>query len=801
MNSEHISPALSSSISRLFGAVSRFLSVAIIVAACTVLAGWIFNIAPLKSVLPNYVTMKVNTAICFGLAGLALWTLTNKRLKAETAQLILNSCAVIIFITGMATLCEYLFQWDLGIDQLVFRDDPAAVMTSQPGRMALNTAVNFVIIAIAFMLVQSRRKSFFLLAQSMALVAGLVALFAFTGYAYRANPLIVGIHFSTAMAVHTTVLFLAVCTSFLFARPQLGIMSVITSDKAGGRIARVMLPVAIILPVLMGWFRILAVALNLLSPEMSEALEGIVDIVVISVFIYIFAAFVNRSDEQLQESEERYRAISEYSGNAICIVDEQAKITWANSEMLRMGGYSREQVCGAPSFVGFIAPESIEFVSSNFYKFLSGAPYEHHYTFYFIRSDGEKRFCEKNMTDFMDRHGRRNLIISMTDVTERKRMEEELIRKDKLESLGVLAGGIAHDFNNILTGIMGNISMVRYGMDKNDKAVEILNEAEKAASQAKNLTQQLLTFARGGMPVKKVTAIPDLLRESAVFATRGSKATCEFSFASNLMPVEADPGQIAQVVSNIVINAVQAMPDGGLISIVAENVAVPEDPQVTLKPGPYIRVVIRDRGAGIPSDLFEKIFDPFFTTKPAGNGLGLATSYSIIKKHDGCITVESDPGKGSSFAIYLPGCDGHTDSQALRNAAEIKNGYGRILLMDDNPMICRSLSRIMVALGYTVESVYDSDQAVSRYRETWGTGDAFDAVILDLTVPGGRGGKDAISLLKAINPGVKAVVSSGYSADRIMVDYKEYGFSAILPKPFNVEDVSEILDNLFHRNS
>jgi len=388
------------------------------------------------------------------------------------------------------------------------------------------------------------------------------------------------------------------------------------------------------------------------------------------------------------------------------------------------------------------------------------------------------------------------ILLALEDITERRHLENEFIKVHKLDSLGILAGGIAHDFNNLLTGIIGNLSLVRQGIDPASQESEILSDVEKAALRAKNLTLQLLTFAKGGEPVKKPTVLPDLLRESAVFATHGSKTRCDFHIAPDLSVVNVDPGQISQVISNMVINSVQAMPDGGYISITAENVNLKAKPSLPLKTGPYVQIIIKDSGSGIPAGHIGKIFDPYFTTKEAGSGLGLSTSYSIIKNHDGYITVKSEPGKATSFDIYLPAFVEAAAPEIAAPGKELKKGRGRILIMDDEEIIRVLAIRALTKLGYAVESFPDSSQTVERYRQTWGTPQAFDAVILDLTIPGGEGGKEVISELKEINPDVRAVVSSGYSSDPIMALYKEYGFSGVLPKPYSIEEFSEVLYGL-----
>ncbi|OGS11033.1 MAG: hypothetical protein A2386_00470 [Elusimicrobia bacterium RIFOXYB1_FULL_48_9] len=391
--------------------------------------------------------------------------------------------------------------------------------------------------------------------------------------------------------------------------------------------------------------------------------------------------------------------------------------------------------------------------------------------------------------------GRHLILMAVEDVTVTSHMEKELMKVQKLDSLGILAGGIAHDFNNILTGIIGNLSMIRGSKDN-----EVLSDVMKAAVRAKNLTLQLLTFAKGGAPVKKLTVIKDIIRDSSVFATHGSRTICKFHIAANLHPLIVDPGQIAQVISNMVINAVQAMSEGGIINISAENINLTDKTQLPIKSGDYVRISIKDTGAGIAAGDLGKIFDPYFSTKEGGSGLGLATSYSIIKNHDGYTTVKSDEGIGTLFEIYLPAVIQQAGIETPVVSREIIEGRGRILILDDEEIIRVLGLRMLTKLGYVAECFDDSEKAIERYKQAWGTAEAFEAVILDLTLPGRMGGKEVLGRLKSINPEIKAIVSSGYSEDKVMANHKEYGFSAVLQKPYDIEEVSAILHKLLMKN-
>jgi PAS domain S-box-containing protein len=375
------------------------------------------------------------------------------------------------------------------------------------------------------------------------------------------------------------------------------------------------------------------------------------------------------------------------------------------------------------------------------------------------------------------------------DITQLRQAGEEMIKTQKLESLGILAGGIAHDFNNILTAILGNVSLARIQMHDLEKATKRLEEAENATARAKDLAQQLLTFARGGEPVKKIVEISGLLKEAVGFALRGANVRCDFALADDLWPVEADEGQLVQVIHNLALNAVQAMPDGGTVTIGARNFISAQEGNR------FVKISIADTGTGIPEHHLQRIFDPYFTTKQQGSGLGLATCYSIIRKHGGKIRATSTQGKGSTFHISLPATE-HECALEPDSRAAVSHGNGRVLVMDDNEDIRAVAQAILEELGYGVECVADGADAVELYLQQREQGTPFSAVILDLTVPGGVGGKEAIARLLKADPDVKAIVSSGYSTDPVMANYKECGFSAVLSKPYRPQEMSKVLQEL-----
>jgi PAS domain S-box-containing protein len=380
------------------------------------------------------------------------------------------------------------------------------------------------------------------------------------------------------------------------------------------------------------------------------------------------------------------------------------------------------------------------------------------------------------------------------DITDKKKMEDERLRSQKLESLGVLAGGIAHDFNNILTGILGNLSLAREFVKHDNTVDKRLQEAEKASLWAKDLTQQLLTFSRGGAPLRKTAFIGALVRASTEFALRGSRSRAQFQISEDLQAVDVDEGQMRQVVHNIVINADQAMPQGGIIEVRCKNTIVGEGEDPPAAQGDYVRISIKDQGIGIPKEHLQKIFDPYFTTKQKGSGLGLATAYSIIKKHDGFINVESRPVEGTIFDVYLPASQKKLlkePSEERQPGRELVAGKGSILIMDDEESLRDVAAQILQHLGYNVEVANDGNGAVQKFKAARESPIPFDIVILDLTVPGGMGGKETIQRLREIDPQVKAIVSSGYSQDTVMSDFKKYGFAGVVPKPYRIDELSK----------
>jgi len=387
-------------------------------------------------------------------------------------------------------------------------------------------------------------------------------------------------------------------------------------------------------------------------------------------------------------------------------------------------------------------------------------------------------------------------------LSERKVTEEELIKAKKLESIAALSGGIAHDYNNLLTSIMGNISLAQTYLEHDDKIYGLLNEAQRASILAKALTRKLITFSKGGAPIKKIVPILPLVKRATEFSLSGSNIKCEFHISDELWLVEIDETQIGQAIYNLVMNAREAMRDGGTIRVAAENANI-ADGIPTLKEGKYVKISFNDEGIGIPKRHLRKIFDPYFSTKEMGTqkgmGLGLSICHSIIKGHGGDVGVKSQKGVGAIFNIYLPASDGKASKEKPEKSqmkASPVVGKGRILVMDDEKMIRNLAGEILSYLGYKVSLSKDGAKAIDIYKNAMGSEEPFDAVILDLTVRGGMGGKEAIRKLMKIDPHVTGIVSSGYSDDSVMTDFGKYGFKGVVAKPYSVNEVSVVLDEV-----
>lgn len=500
-----------------------------------------------------------------------------------------------------------------------------------------------------------------------------------------------------------------------------------------------------------------------------------------------------KAEDSLRESNSLMDTMFQASPAAIFVVNKEGVILMWNKAAERTFGWSREEVVGR---LNPIVPEDgLEEFRSLSEKILPEEAYLS-VEVQLRKKDGSPIEVSISASSLYDTTGKaNNHIYVVLDITQRKKLEEELLKTEKLESLGVVAGGIAHDFNNFLTAILGNIGLAKMATDPGSKACQWLAGAEKASLNAQGLTHQLLTFSKGGQPVMTLVAVGDLVRDTAGFALRGSRSTEDIFVQDGLWPVEADEGQLSQIIHNLVLNADQAMTGGGTVKVRCENVNIDSESGTSLKQGRYVKISIEDQGSGIPKDCLEKIFDPYFTTKRGGNGLGLAISYSIIKKHKGHIAVESELGRGTVFDIYLPASGKVVPFPGI-TAEPIRAGGGRILIMDDDEMVGTLAGEILKNLGYDVEFSSSGKEAIYLYQTARESNAPFDVVLMDLTIPGGMGGLDTIKRLLEIDPLVKAIVSSGYFDDPVMANFAEYGFKGVIKKPYGPSDLGNIVSKI-----
>ncbi|NLV69037.1 MAG: PAS domain S-box protein [Spirochaetes bacterium] len=499
------------------------------------------------------------------------------------------------------------------------------------------------------------------------------------------------------------------------------------------------------------------------------------------------------TEEALLQSEQRFKQMIDNSPMPITVVNSQARMVYSNKSSLDLFGYSPEEVPDLdtwwqraypdPEYRKKVVQEWIDSFRIMRETGRSYGPSEHRVT----SANGSVHDIEFHVVPLGDFS-----FIVMNDMTEHRKAEAELLRTKKIESIGILAGGIAHDFNNILTAVLGNVSLARMEIKGNEHVDGILGIVEKATWRAKDLTQQLLTFSQGGAPVRRATSMRALLADTADFTLRGSGIRCSMDIAGDLWNADVDEGQISQVIHNIVLNARQAMQNEGTLNLQAVNYHF-ETGDLPVEKGDYIRILVRDSGPGISSDVLPNIFDPFFTTKTSGSGLGLSVTYSIIRKHCGYIRVLETGSAGTTFEIILPAtCEAAVAEYAAPRAAD---GAGsRILVMDDDELVLDICTRMLERMGYSTVGVKDGDEAVRVYREALASGSRVDCVIMDLTIPGGPGGREVIKILREFDPGIKAIVSSGYSNDPVMSKYREYGFTGVSVKPYSFDELRAAVD-------
>jgi two-component system cell cycle sensor histidine kinase/response regulator CckA len=511
-----------------------------------------------------------------------------------------------------------------------------------------------------------------------------------------------------------------------------------------------------------------------------------------------------KAEEAIAAEKERLAVTLRSIGDGVIVTDIDGNITLLNKVSEQLTGWTHEEALGKPlaevfNIINETTREKCENPVEKVLKFGKIVGLANHTAL--IKKDGTEIIIADSAAPIKDTQSRTiGIVLVFRDITAQYGMEQEMQKIQKLESLGLLAGGLAHDFNNLLTSILGNVSMVKMQLGADHRSFTRLIEAEKAAKMAADLTQQLLTFAKGGAPVKKPASILEIAREACTFAMSGSNIKCFHTIPASLWSVEVDRSQISQVFNNLIINAIHAMPGGGAVHVAFENATVRDNNAASLKQGDYVKITFHDEGTGIPEEKLPKIFEPYFTTKEGGTGLGLATVFSIIKRHEGTITVASKAGAGTTFTLYIPALR-DTHSPMSQEVRTVRTGQGRILIMDDEELVRSVAGAILSELGYAVAYAKDGKEAIAAYLEAEKEQNPFDVVIMDLTIPGGMGGKDAVKHLRAAAPDAKVVVSSGYSKDPIMAEHEKYGFCGVVCKPYDAGELSEEVSRVMMRKT
>jgi PAS domain S-box-containing protein len=507
-----------------------------------------------------------------------------------------------------------------------------------------------------------------------------------------------------------------------------------------------------------------------------------------------------KAEIELVNEKERLSVTLRSIGDGVITTDIDGNIVFLNKVAEQLTGWSSDEAAGKPSTEVFniINEKTGAHCTDPVQKVLQLGMItglSNHTAL--IARDGTERSIADSGAPIRNRESETiGVVLVFRDVTHEKMIEEELLRVKKLESIGVLAGGLAHDFNNILAAILGNIELASFRISEHDaKAAALLADAQKATRRAAKLTDQLLTFARGGDPVREKVSLPELITESAEFVLHGSNVVCEYDFPDNLRNVDVDSGQISQVIQNIILNAKHAMPEGGAVAVHCANIE--EDAAnalLNIQDSKFVCITLQDQGMGISEELINRIFDPYFTTKQEGHGLGLAICHSIINKHGGYLSVDSTPGKGTCFTLYLPAVRSTEEKTDEPAAAAVAVRSVRVLLMDDDDMIRTVGISQLKTLGHETVLATDGEQAVQLYQEFRDQGKPIDVMIMDLTIAGGMGGKEAVQKVLAIDPEARAIVASGYSNDPVMAKYREHGFRAVVVKPFSMEELASALE-------
>jgi PAS domain S-box-containing protein len=791
--------------------ISRFGSYATILLALMGLFAYLPGMRLLGSFSPEYIPMAPSTAVSFIILSCCLLLIQHRLFNRQMSYVLLaGSFSVMLF--GVLCFLGWYFEMDLNFEAALIPS--AGRFNGLPiARMSPATGITFFFAAISAFLIVLKQKflsqsNFVRYPLNISCFSTLVISFTFTlAYVYG-TPLLYGAK-TIPMALTTALGFLALAISLMCFNHECLLVTALKEDTTRSSILRYFLPLNIA-AVIIGGVSVFLSAFAKVNPAIFAAITTVILAVISGAVAGILARHlggeidrsreeVKKANEMLRINEEKFRTTLNSIGDAVIATNKNGKVVQMNPIGEFLTGWKLDEAQGRPLNEIFeirnakTGEKSIipvdKVISTGEIVNLSNQTI-------LISRDKRQFHIADSAAPITDSKGKiTGVVLVFRDVTEENKIQSELHKIHRLQSLGILAGGIAHDFNNLLMGIYGNVSLAKTELRNFEKAQEYLEEAEKSMGRATHLTRQLLTFAKGGEPVRKDVRLEEIVKEVVNFDLVGSKVLPVIEVEEDLRAADVDQGQIQQVFSNLAINARDAMPDGGQLFIRIENVEIEKEQIADLRAGKYLKVVFKDQGVGIPADDIDNIFDPYYSTKESGTGLGLSTTFSIIKRHHGAIQVESQPGHGAAFTLYLPAADKSIIAREKKINIEgpCVRHTAKVMIMDDEKSIRMVAAKMLEKLGFKVTTVENGREAIDAYRKSLEDGKPFELIIMDLTIPGDLGGIEAIGPILEIDPEARVVVSSGYSDNPAMAKYHEYGFKDLLEKPYTYEELQTVV--------
>jgi PAS domain S-box-containing protein len=732
--------------------------------------GWGIGLDAFKTLVPSDVPVAIDTAVCLVLTASAL-LLSSPRAVSRLRRRLASAAAALALLVALASLGDHVLAGGLGTD------------------MAPSTAACFVLLGSALLLRDVRLGGRWP-SNGLALLAGAIALVALVGYLTQTTSL-QGIGSAIRMASATACSFLLLAAAVLLERPR-GSMALFVAPGAGGFAARRMVPAILVIPLLIGGLRLAGQEAGWYGTRGGLWLMITSVTLIFAAVAWYLARLLERSDRELRRSREALRTITETAPDAMVIIDEPGKIVLVNDQAEKLFGWRREDLLGRP--VEVLLPERFRaghvLHRGAFLAEPMTRPMGSGLELYALDRERREIPVEISLAPMETEDGR-FVSAAIRDVTQRKRLEENLVETQKLESLGVLAGGIAHDFNNLLGVVVGNAGLALADAPRGSRLRDALQEIVLAAERGSDLTRQMLAYSGMGRGVVEPVRLDRVVREVAALmeSSVSEKAQLSVSCAPDTPSIEADPIQLRQVVLNLITNASEALgDDGGTIAIATGSVRA-DRPYLAhfelageLPEGGYACLDVSDGGAGMDADTRARLFDPLFTTKFTGRGLGLSAVMGIVRGHGGAIRVQSEPGRGTSVKVLFPSCGAWKPRGA---AAQEWRGSGTVLVAEDEELVRAMAARMLRRLGFTPVLVPDGAEALQALHDRQGE---FALALLDVVMPG-LTGPEVLASLNRHGDRTPVIVVSGFGSPELRERLASLGAAAFLPKPFDLEEL------------